>query len=566
MSMQRTCFDRCQTLEGKILFSLCKTADTPLSLKTWLAFKYDALSFLEVDLDPDRYDCSASFEKDYQCVSYLQKWKGLDTGLDLEKIAIQKFKTSEERCKQTNMRLKAASVTPTDFESEIFLIQRKIAALLGPFSMFKVSEHFGWGPGATYELPRARAQIDRKVTELPLHISRYARSCFQHTVETDLHWSAAILGIMPSGPYSLLKECFRTSDACRIVTVPKNAKTDRVIAIEPRGNLFLQKGVGGYFRSRLKTVGVDLDNQEINQKLAAKAVVRLLATLDLRAASDTVCKELVYLLLPFEWASFLDDLRSRRAEMPDGSVIELEKFSSMGNGFTFELESLIFWACLQVQDDIKIGFNGAVYGDDIICPQGSYESLVSLLEFFGFEVNDDKSFSSGPFFESCGQHFFLGKEVTPAYQKELIVGTDEEIRAGNRLKRAAFRFGFNIYLDKFYFPAWSFLFREAKASNRYHLPFGADGDDGWLLLAEENPTFSGRRDRYDPSRIVCNVVANVTSRVPAHDESLLAWTFRRGVVTETPFMGELHASKRSSRLKPTTRSLRGPEAFRTTWR
>jgi hypothetical protein len=76
--------------------------------------------------------------------------------------------------------------------------------------------------------------------------------------------------------------------------VPKNYKTDRTIAIEPDWNMFLQKGLGGLLRRRLRRVGQDLNDQSTNRFCAAVGSIDgSLATLDMSMASDTVAYRLV---------------------------------------------------------------------------------------------------------------------------------------------------------------------------------------------------------------------------------------------------------------------------------
>jgi hypothetical protein len=360
-------------------------------------------------------------------------------------------------------------------------------------------------------------------------------------IESDLHWSAVILGVIPEGSFCLLDNCFVLNDECKIDTVPKNAKTNRVIAIENRGNSFLQKGFGGYFRRRLRKVGVDLDDQEINQERARLAYSRNLATLDLRAASDTISIEAVWLLLPYDWAASLDAVRSRYAVMPNGDRMKLEKFSSMGNGFTFELESLIFWALAQVVSDEGSGERVSVYGDDIICSSQDYDELVSLLDHCGFEVNKSKSYSHGLFFESCGKHFFQGSDVTPAYQKEIVASGSEfsleAKRLANRLLRLGLRMNVGLGIDRTVEPAWRLLRRVFYDGT--FIPFSPQGDDGWALLEEDFPKIPLRGSRGFERYFVCRVHRIPQKAFPAHEGSLLAWSLRRGVKTETPYGGNL---------------------------
>ena len=171
---------------------------------------------------------------------------------------------------------------------------------------------------------------------------------------TDKLWSAAFPGWDTE-----IKICNG-----RLTTVPKNSKTDRCIVIEPGLTTFLQLGLGGYLKARLKVFGLDLSHgQEKHRSIVLQASKDCeLATVDLSAASDSVTKQLVILLLPFEWWSLLDDLRVKTT-LVDGQIHVLEMFSSMGNGFTFELESLLFYAITRVVCRLN-GFRGriSVYG------------------------------------------------------------------------------------------------------------------------------------------------------------------------------------------------------------
>jgi hypothetical protein len=500
----------------EIFFALCKKVDSPVSLGAWLRFEHDQLALAKMELNPSDYLDTEAFQADYLIVSFLSKWKGLKTGLDLEAEALQRFIAAEDICRETNKRIRKARYEPIDWfvASVISTARRKISKLIGPMSVFKIEPGFGWGPGASYEIPRRRAFVDTKMHELPFAVTPTAESLFRSVVGTDLHWSIAVGSITTT-----------KVEHCRIEAVPKNAKTHRIIAIEPRANSFLQKGVGRYFRERLKRVGVNLDDQGANQEGASRAYTDRLATLDLKAASDTVAIEVVYDLLPLEWAMLLDDLRSRKAEMPDGSIRTLEKFSSMGNGFTFELESLIFWAVVSsVVDMLKPGGEVLIYGDDIICPAETAEKVIECLSFLGFEVNKEKSFITGNFFESCGRHFFKSKEVTPIYQKETIEYEVELLRLGNRLIRYAYNNNDGVHLHRWTSSAWEYVYRSATWSRHFQIPLGTEGDDGWVVPAER---FFARRQDVNLG-LSCKVMVFPSRSLPASEGVLLAWTLREG--------------------------------------
>lgn len=499
----------------EIFFALCKKVDTPVSLGAWLRFEHDQLALAKMEINPKDYQEAEAFAKDYLVVSFLSKWKGLKTGLDLDAEALQRFIAAEDICRETNLRIRKARLGGINpfVAAVIYTAQRKIAALIGPASYFKIEPWFGWGPGATYEIPRRRAFVDTKMSELPFAVTPKADRLFRSVLGDDLHWSSAV------GPALTTKV-----EACRIEAVPKNAKTHRIIAIEPRANSFLQKGVGGYFRSRLKRVGIDLDDQSRNQRGARRAYEAGLATLDLKAASDTVAKEVVYELLPLEWAMLLDDLRSPLAEMPDGSKRSLEKFSSMGNGFTFELESLIFWAVVSsVVDMLTPGGEVLIYGDDIICPRETATQVIECLAFLGFQINNEKSFIEGNFFESCGKHFFQGKEVTPIYQKEVIECEVELLRLGNRLIRYAYSRSSGNSLLEWTSSAWETVYRRATWSKYFQLPLGTLGDDGWVVPADR---FFARRQDVSLG-LSCKVMTFISRSLPAREDVLLAWTLRK---------------------------------------
>lgn len=227
-------------------------------------------------------------------------------------------------------------------------------------------------------------------------------------------------------------------------TVPKKTDIDRVACKEPDINMWLQKGIGSFLRNRLKKVGVDLNDQSKNWRLAREgSLTGNLATIDLSSASDSISSGLVELLLPPLWYNLLDDVRSQVTTIPRGSFVEVhrnEMFSSMGNGFTFELESLLFYVLARATAYFE-GISGviSVYGDDIICPSALYPHLEWVLKYFGFSVNPEKSFYQGPFRESCGGHFHNGRDITPFYVKGPIKTLVDVIHVANSLRAWAGR-------------------------------------------------------------------------------------------------------------------------------
>ena len=313
-----------------------------------------------------------------------------------------------------------------------------------------------WGPGSTSSLKGEDARLDIKIAERRISVTSQALPYLRAVIGVDIHWLRA-RGLDADGPCSLLADDFDVVAGSRTLTVPKNAKTDRTICAEPTGNIFLQLGVGKFIRRCLSRVGVNLDDQSVNQKMASRALLDGLATVDLKAASDTISRELVYDLLPLEWALFLSALRCPETSI-DGVRVHLEKFSSMGNGFTFELESLIFWALtsatVQHLGLVNSKERLSVYGDDIICPTDALPLLTHVLEACGFTINMEKTHANSQFRESCGKHYFGGVDVTPVYQKELPETLDSWYRFCNRIVNHALARGNAVLLDRTLYTAW----------------------------------------------------------------------------------------------------------------
>jgi hypothetical protein len=255
--------------------------------------------------------------------------------------------------------------------------------------------------------------------------------------------------------------CFlhlREVEGAILFTVPKNADIDRCACKEPDINMFLQKGVGRHIRRRLLRVGQNLNDQTINRSLACEgSLTGSLATIDLSSASDTVNTSVVKALLPRNWFLYLNDIRSQHVTVEEETV-RTSMFSSMGNGFTFELESLIFWALMKSTSYFR-GVRGvvSVYGDDIIVPSEDYDTYLWVLAKFGFLPNVKKSFGQGLFRESCGGHFFAGEDVTPFYLRIPPTRLTDLIRVCNQFRRWIFADPARRYEHPEAYPLWRSL-------------------------------------------------------------------------------------------------------------
>lgn len=228
----------------------------------------------------------------------------------------------------------------------------------------------------------------------------------------------------------------------RVSFVPKNVDTSRLICVEPSLNMFYQLGLGRLLERRLyQFFGIDMAQQpSINRVLARKGsldlkedddVTKNLVTIDLSNASDSMSLKMLKEVLPPMFMGWLEILRSPVSVMPNGSEERLSMVSTMGNGFTFPLQTMLF-ACVVLaaartyQSALKRGgkyrlpLNYGVFGDDIICERGIVRGVLRLLTILGFEVNSEKSFFEGPFRESCGHDYFRGQNVRGVYIKSLL--------------------------------------------------------------------------------------------------------------------------------------------------
>lgn len=359
-----------------------------------------------LDYEPGGYVTANEFYVVRQCQALFSKRESID-GIDMDQraAALETFNRAEVECFKMNKALR--DTRDPNYGARAVLIhkmQRKISDLLGPCPSLEELD-CGFGPGSNVGC--------KKNTSVKMKLSSRATA----TEAAGRHFSA-VADHYHAWPGLRSPEAVRGS---QWTSVPKSFKTDRGINIEPIINTFVQKGIGTVLRQRLRTAGVNLNDQTANQLLAQFGsnlgdVPYGLATIDLSMASDCIAYLLVLDLLPSDWFHLLDSYRCSECLMPNGTWRHLEKFSAMGNGYTFELESLIFYALLLVVCDQ--GSIISVYGDDLICPSRCYDQVCDALRLIGFIPNKKKSFASGPFRESCGKDYWYGTQVRPCFLKK----------------------------------------------------------------------------------------------------------------------------------------------------
>jgi hypothetical protein len=396
--------------------------------------EWDQLASLRVD--PSQYLDWEAYYLDVMATDFLRKHSGLPTTIDRAESARKKYMEAECLCARTNARFSRLNTRFYADSDEMqigdFLrsVKKEISHVLGgvPDEVFP-----RFGPGATVgDRGRLTTVIDKMVSTPTVTCSAtQLLELWKHTA-----WGREYLRRPEK------RGRIRSVDFGRFVTVPKDAKTDRSIEIQPSINVFYQLGVGAYMRRRLNRWGIDLENgQETHRRVACDASRSgLYSTIDLSSASDTISHEVVKALIPREWYELLCMLRTSKSLLPNGKKLWLEKFSAMGNGYTFELETLIFAALVQgslkaLDLPHKAGRDFWVYGDDIIVSACATRAVLAVLGYFGFVPNVLKTFSTGQFRESCGGDFFDGRPVRPHYLKEDPNEPDDIISLANGLRR-----------------------------------------------------------------------------------------------------------------------------------
>lgn len=476
---------RSLTADSRAVFLYLSGLDCARGLTVWILYRHKQYEdIVNLECHPNDYKDAYAFRDAFLSTKLLSKANFFKIkNIDRKAVALGKFVESEESCRRTNRDLSSDSprYSEAGYGSVVNLARRKILEVLGDYSADEVFDSGNWGPGVTTLTSRDTSSINKFRSENGITKRAYDLLGELHNVAYP-HWFVA----------------FRQQWGSKITTVPKNAKTDRTIAIEPGINLWYQKAIGTMIRRRLKRVGINLNSQTRNQQLAySSSKSDALATIDFSSASDTISSKVVELLLPERWYLLLNSVRCELGSYSKGGCpseenstwFKYEKFSSMGNGFTFELESLIFYAlayALSVHrgvdtDDIS------VYGDDVILSSSVADDYSVLMAHLGFTVNRSKSFWNSPFRESCGEYYYNGVDCKPFFFKESIINDEDQCyKTANSIRRISHRSVSRNdirYCDIRLFRCWQFVASVA-GNDPCLIPEGY-GDGGLVVNFDE---------------------------------------------------------------------------------
>jgi hypothetical protein len=403
---------------------------------------------------------STSFREEYLLKEVLRKYPDFDQKVDTRLAALEAFLADEAVNSETNDRLLSIP-TEGDVAQVLQLARRKIAEILGRFDEKEFWNSWRFGPHSTLSVGRHDANPANKMCIERPTVPARAWGLAAELLSMHPLWATAQGGITEVIKCVDLRSALTVCEWDLWTSVRKNAETDRGIGIPTDMGVVLQLAIGRMMRKRLYAAGINLNDQSFNQRAAcigSRDGSR--TTVDVKSASQSVTTGLVYNLIGSQshrdldprWYLAMDATRAPYTKIDEKQHKGLhpnELFSAMGNGYTFELESMIFyalaWACcsyLAVDTDVV-----SVYGDDIILPGDSRVSdlFQRAFSWCGFRINADKSFGlnseadahGNRFRESCGKHFLNGRDVTPFYVDGPLTQPQNVVLCYNNLIRWA---------------------------------------------------------------------------------------------------------------------------------
>lgn len=365
-------------------------------------------------------DNVSKFKTDYQLESLLKRYRfqrDLYTDGELVERAISSFRETQDRLRRIQF-----DSTPWMVNAVLDLASDYISKVLGVYDANEHQRACGFGSGATVGVP-ARLACEGQRWAFPMTGSRDEIDWFDADVAScesvQNYWRAQKdMAFVDNKPYP-----YQLIDRLTLTLVPKSYKSLRSIVPSSTVGSYLSRGLGTMISNRLQRKGYDIRKlQELHKNRAQAASTSLLdVTVDLSSASDSISVALVKRLLPEDWFDKLNRLRVGSLLLPDGTSVEMETFSLMGNGYTFPLQTLIFIALLKAVEgfwfnQLKYPKNYGritVYGDDMIFHRDMFVYVNKTFSALGFVINEEKSFVDGNFRESCGGDYFRGVDVRP---------------------------------------------------------------------------------------------------------------------------------------------------------
>lgn len=332
-----------------------------------------------------------------------------------QKAAFERYVSNDEGIDSTTSDYSALRLVASYVWSDLEIVSGELFCFPGVF-----------GSGATAEKYRANERYS--ISEWPQRAEEYFPMSYHASHRED-----------DSSTFERIRVLDRGDERpVRVVQVPKTLKTPRTISVEPSYMMLMQQSIAKPLMDYLEGIdfpfkSIRFTDQSVNQDLARLGSIDgKLSTIDLSDASDLVSNNLVTSIFSAcpTFLGFIQSCRTRSAQMPDSSLVELKKFASMGSALCFPIESMVFFTIVmstlarlsgrRLSHGLlrRLSKDVAIYGDDIIVPTLAAAAVIEDLESYGLKVNVNKSFTTGYFRESCGGDFYRGHDITPVYRRQ----------------------------------------------------------------------------------------------------------------------------------------------------
>jgi hypothetical protein len=288
--------------------------------------------------------------------------------------------------------------------------------VLGELDHTEVFAECGHGPNATTSVRKNDAYLDIKTMDF-VGTDAAVETFFEHYLPWDSNLKTELGRLLPSP--EKVGRGYTIVGGDKLSFVPKKFDSLRTMSVQPTLNLFFQLGTGRLIQRLLRDfANIDLTSQpDCHRRLALLASLYPEigdATIDWSEASDRIWLAICERLLPGDWYAWLSMMRVDESIFGEDTY-PLPMIGTMGNGFTFPLQTLIFYSllrgCARTEGVREIGIS--VFGDDCIVPAVLKSSVERLAIGLGWKINVDKSYFDGGFRESCGMDAYRGLACRP---------------------------------------------------------------------------------------------------------------------------------------------------------
>lgn len=421
-------------------------------------------------------------------------WDPSLLGFDPEGVAVKSFLTSNRRCGRINRKFDLIQEHPSSrdvFYRESGTMRNWIRSVIGSRPNYKrIFQQGDFGNGASIGVHGQATHILRKLSSEqawsvgPGAVNHGFGVLLNniHYLETVLEHKEGIFCVDPVRAFEAYIDRITIVDYNILSFVDKTAETKRSIAVEPTISGLVQKGIDQELRGKLLAVNIDLSDQSRNQEFARQGSLDDsedgFVTVDIRNASNSVASAPISYVFPHQWTDLLKRTRSPNYKY-NNEVRKYEMLCSMGNGFCFPIETLLFCAICVACGCGEPGVDFTVYGDDIIIRKKHAPKVLSLLKHYGFSPNYDKTFLKGPFRESCGSDWYQGEDIRPCTLDYKLDSVQNVFKFLNLTQR-------NERTKAFFAPVRSRITAIVPSDFRFFRPLTGDVDSAITSVGDEH--------------------------------------------------------------------------------